>query len=104
MFRRAVFCAALLGLTAAEAQAGKSSASFTAGIVIGGHNGPKFRKPVATYTWGAAAISLLRADFKSPARMSKSGTLYWFEASRGGAVFRIAVSIASGKIVKVMPA
>ena len=104
MFRRAVFCAALLGLIATEVQAGKSSASFTAGIVIGGQNGRKFRKPAATYTWGAAAISLLRAGFENPARMSKSGTLYWFEASRGGTDFRIAVSIASGKIIKVIPA
>ncbi len=58
--------------------------------------------PETIYTWNAAAISLKRAGFKESRRMEKQLSLYWFEAKREKTSFRIAVSMASGKIVKVV--
>lgn len=60
--------------------------------------------PPTSYTWNAAAISVRARGFKHPRRMEKSAALFWFEARRGGLSFRIAVSIASGKLVKIVPA
>ncbi len=58
--------------------------------------------PANSYTWNAAAISVKRAGFKQPRRVEKSPTLYWFYAQKREADFRIAVSIASGRIVKIV--
>ncbi|MBC8038535.1 MAG: hypothetical protein H7X89_15090 [Rhizobiales bacterium] len=60
--------------------------------------------PANSYTWNAAALSVKGAGFKQPRRMEKSLALYWFQAKRQGAIFRIAVSIASGKVLKVIRA
>ena len=80
---------------------------FTAGIVIGGGGKASQRAAsvnAATYTWGAAAISVTHAGFGNPRRGERSDTLYWFTAERGGNSYRVAVSISSGVIVKVIPA
>ena len=58
--------------------------------------------PKTFYTWNAAAISVKRAGFKEPRRVKKRLSLCWFEAKRQKASFQIAVSMASGKIVKVV--
>jgi hypothetical protein len=84
--------------------AGQASALFQAGITIGNGGGRNAARPFKTYTWGAALISLNRAGFKHPTRVEKSDTLYWFKAKRGGNSFRIAVSISSGAIMRVVPA
>jgi len=58
--------------------------------------------PAISHTWNAAAISVKRAGFTHPRRLERIVALYWFEAKRREASFRIAVSIASGKIVKIV--
>lgn len=60
--------------------------------------------PALSYTWNAAALSVKRAGFQQPERVEKSAALYWFQAKRRDGYFRIAVSIASGQIIKVVPA
>ena len=62
------------------------------------------RFPNSTYTRGAAAISAFRAGYRDLQPSGKSEMLYWFVGRRSGAAFVIAISIRSGKIVKVMPA
>jgi hypothetical protein len=51
-----------------------------------------------------AAISVKQAGFGKPRRIERSDTLYWFIARRGGGSFGVAVSIASGEVVKGIPA
>ncbi|MBC8038533.1 MAG: hypothetical protein H7X89_15080 [Rhizobiales bacterium] len=105
MVRFAMVSGVILCLLPSPTLAGQASASFQAGITIGG-NGSRstVAAPVKRYTWGAAGISVNRAGFNDPRRIERSDTLYWFKAKRGGDSFRIAVSISSGAIVKVMPA
>jgi len=105
MVRLAMVSAAILSLFPLAALAGQSSASFQAGITIGGGGSRTIQAaiPVKSYTWGAALISVNRAGFGKPQRLEKSDTLYWFKAKRGGNIFRVAVSISSGKIIQVLP-
>ena len=105
MVRLAMISAVVISLLPFTAQAGQSSASFWAGITIGGGGSRSLQAaiPVKSYTWGAALISVNRAGFGKPQRLEKSDTLYWFKAKRGGSIFRIAVSISSGKIIQVLP-
>ena len=104
MVRLAMVSAAVLGLSQGAAWAGQASASFQVGITIGGSRVIQAATPVKTYTRGAAAISVNRAGFDNPRIVEKSDTIYWFKARRGGSSFRIAVSIFSGAVVKVIPA
>ena len=60
--------------------------------------------PETSYTWNAAAVSVKRAGFKQARRMEQSPALYWFQAKRQDASFRIAVSVASGRIAKIIRA
>ncbi len=104
MVRPGVLAAIFMGLSSANALAGQASATFQVGITIGG--GPRSVQaaaPVKTYTWGAALISVNRAGFGEPQRLEKSDTLYWFRAKRKGGTFRVAVSVASGKVIKILP-
>lgn len=104
-------------LLAAPAGAGQSGASFRVGITIlppGAAAAERQRKParLAThfvkrrslarrYTWGAAAASLTRAGFRDIARQGQVGFVYLFTARRPGGSYRVAVSAASGDILKV---
>ncbi len=105
-----VRCAALLmvvcGVMASTAVGAQVSSSFQVGITIGGARQKALLAPPAarTYTWGAAAVSLKLAGFEEPRRVERSDTLYWFIAKKAGGRFRVAVSITSGAIVKVIPA
>ena len=103
MVRRVVLPILILAGLAGPVLAGQASGSFSAGIVIGSGQ-PTASAASSTYTWGAAAISVERAGFGNPQRVAKSDTLYWFEAERDGALFRVGVSISSGQIVEVNPA
>jgi len=105
--------AAAFGLSiwflASAAMAGQTSASFAVGIVIGGPQtrsaaAPPTQSQSKRYTWGAAAISLKTAGFADMRRISRSGRLYWFAAVRDGRAYRIAVSVTTGAVVKVIPA
>ena len=104
MVRLTLVLIALTGLCPSCALASQASTSFQVGIIIGGDKKRTTQAavPVKTYTWGAAVISVSRAGFDKPRRLKKSDMLYWFEASRGGNMFKIAVSISSGKVVKVL--
>jgi hypothetical protein len=94
----------MISLSPAMALAGQASASFQVGIIIGGGNhSARPAQPTKTYTWGAAVISLNRAGFDAAQRVEKSDTLYWFTAKRDGYSFRVAVSITSGKVMRVLP-
>ena len=105
MARLAMVSAVMIGLLPSGAMAGQTSSSFTVGITIGGGKQQAARVlPSKTYTWGAAAISVRAAGFANPRRVEKSDTLYWFAAERGRDRFRIAVSVFSGAVVKVIPA
>ena len=86
--------------------AGQTSASFNVGITIGGgtRTPVKSAKRLRLYTWNAAAISVQQAGFDNPVRMTRTDSLYWFGAERGGSRFRIAVSVTSGAVVRVIPA
>jgi hypothetical protein len=103
MLCRAVATAIAIGLPISAAEAGQASGSFQVGVTIGA---PKQQQHVsdATYTWGAAAISVKRAGFEELARIERSGTLYWFSATRDGVRYRIAVSVTNGAIVGINPA
>ncbi len=102
MARLPVVAGIILCLLQAEGLAGTAHGAFTAGIVIGKVKPPK--PPKLRYTWGAAAISLARAGYENPRRIGAAGDLYWFEAQRAGARFRVAVWIATGRIAAVRPA
>ncbi len=102
MARLGIAAALAFCLLAPTAMAGTSQDSFTVGIRIGKakpHKPPKHR-----YTWGAAAVSLARAGYENPRRIEASGEVYWFSAERAGARFRVAVWVATGEIVVVIPA
>ena len=109
MVRLAAACSLSIWFLASTAMAGQTSASFAVGIVIGG---PQTKSAAAApapsqakrYTWGAATISLKSAGFADMRRISRSGRLYWFAAVRDGRAYRVAVSIATGAVVKVIPA
>jgi hypothetical protein len=104
MVRAAVLTGLLLGITGVSAAAGRSSASFTVGITIGGpQKAARVAGSAASHTWGSAAISVGRAGYTVLRRIEKTDTLYWFAAERRGAGFAVAVSIASGRVVKVKP-
>jgi hypothetical protein len=104
--------AAVLGLAVAlctaPAEAGQTSASFQVGVTIVGPGHPAKAKAAARralrYTWGAAGVSVAKAGFQSARKLKAEGEVYWFAARRGGQAYRVAVSQASGAIVKVMPA
>ena len=100
MVRRTMTIGLVLCLWPSAALAGKTSTTFSVGITIGGGT----HAPAKTYTWGAAAISVMEAGFKKAKPVAESGTLYWFEAERHGSTYRVAVSAASGEIVKIIPA
>jgi hypothetical protein len=107
MVRRAFVMVAILALTSAAATAGNTSASFGIGLRIVGKSGAGQAPASAatrTYTWGAAAISVLKAGFADPVRLEAESGLYWFSASRDGQSFRIAVASRSGAVVRVEPA
>ncbi len=99
MVRSTVLIGFVLCLLPSAAMAGQATTQFTVGIAIG-----KPSKHAKTYTWGAAAVSVKKAGYRKPKRIALSGSVYWFEADRDGSTFRIAVSIASGEIVEVIPA
>ena len=88
------------------AMAGQSSGNFKVGITIGGvkARAAAAAVPGRAFTWGAATVSVRKAGFDNPQRVAKSGALYWFAAERAGNAYRIAVSISSGQVVKVIPA
>ena len=107
MVRRAFATAAILAALSTAAAAGDTSASFGIGLRIVGKSGAgqaPFSASTSTYTWGAAAISVLRAGFTDPVRIEAEAGLYWFSASRHGQSYRIAVAARSGAVVKVEPA
>ena len=105
MARLAVVLAVMIGLMSSESLAGQASASFSVGITIGRGNRPKQAVvPVSTFTWGAAAISVRRKGFHVLRRLQKSDRLYWFAANRNGSMFKVAVLISTGVILKVIPA
>jgi len=102
MARFGIAAALAFCLLGSAAIAGTSQGSFTAGVVIGKakpHEPPKLR-----YTWGAAAVTLIRAGYMDLRRIEASGDIYWFTAERAGARFRVAVWIATGQIAAVRPA
>ncbi len=106
MVRRAALLMVVCGVMSSTAGGAQVSSSFQVGITIGGAKQKAMIAPskAKTYTWGAAAVSLKLAGFEAPRRMERSDTLYWFIAKKGGGRFRVAVSITSGAIVKVIPA
>ncbi len=105
MARLPVAVGIVLCLLQAEGLAAAAQGAFTVGIVIGKVKPPKPPKPPKLrYTWGAAAISLTRAGYDNPCRIAAAGDVYWFEAQRAGARFRVAVWIATGRIAAVRPA
>jgi hypothetical protein len=102
MGRLAVISAVIFHLMATVAVAGQNSGSFKVGLTIGGT--AQATAPSSTYTWGAAAVSVTEAGFDNLQRATKTDTLYWFTANRDGSSYRVAVSIASGAVVEVIPA
>ena len=104
-----------LSLLPQAAGAAQVTSGVSVGLTIepsGGHSGvrrlifPAFVTKVAPstrFTWNAAAISVKEAGFSQPRRANKS-SLYWFYAKQRGDSFRVAVSIVSGKVIKVIPA
>ncbi len=88
-----------VGLTIQPSSAGSEERSVRKQSVIGLVTKDV---PETFYTWNAAAISVKRAGFKEPRRMKKQLSLYWFEAKRQETSFQVAVSMASGKIVRVV--
>ena len=106
MVRLAALFGVLLCLSPVNARADQGSASFTVGITIGGVGKAPLRQArrAKSFTWGAAAISVTQAGYRDVKRVAKSDRFYWFEAKRSGTLYRIAVSIASGTIMKVKPA
>jgi hypothetical protein len=100
MVRPVLFLCAMLGAFPTLAMAQSGTATFKAGLTIGG---AATSAPSRTYTWGAAAVSVQKAGFDNTQRAEKTDTLYWFTAERAGGSFRIAVSISSGAVVKVIP-
>ena len=102
MTRLGIVAALAICLLGSASLAGTSQGSFTVGIVIGKakpHKPPKYH-----YTWGAAAVSLVRAGYGDLRRIEASGEVFWFAAERTGARFRVAVEIATGRIAAVIPA
>lgn len=101
-------CAATLFVFAWEgrAEAKQASGTFSVGITIGGGRGPVRPSPpqALKYTWSAAAISVRRAGFKAVARLAAGQNVYWFSAQREGRRYRIAVSVATGRIVTITAA
>ena len=108
MARLAVVSLAFLSLMTVAVEAGTASARFSVGITITGSGTAQkvasAPEPTITYTWGAAAISAGHAGFAKLHRVQRSDTLYWFAAEKDGALYRVAVSVHSGAIVKVIPA
>ena len=119
MIRLAIVGAAILGLLPQTSLAAQVTSSMGVGLIIedvarSGESQSARRLSVsgvvskavapASYTWNAAAISVKRAGFKQPRRVEKLPGLYWFEAKRRGTSFRIAVSILSGRVVKIIGA
>ena len=106
MVRLAAYVGLAICLLSGAAMAGQASARFKVGITIGAVGNPSTGAigSERVYTWGAAAVSVKQAGFDNLQRVAKSDTLYWFEAERAGSTFRVAVSISSGEIVKVIPA
>jgi hypothetical protein len=101
MVRPALFLCVMLGIFPSLVMAQSGSATLKVGLTIGG---AATSAPSRTYTWGAAAVSVMKAGFDNTQRAEKSDTLYWFTAQRDGSSFRIAVSITSGVVVEVIPA
>lgn len=110
--------AAVLGFLAQTASAAQVSSAIGVGITID-YVAPSNKRqtnrlivpavvtrtaPRTSYTWNAAAISVKRAGFKQARRIEQSPALYWFQAVRQDASFRIAVSVVSGRVVKIIRA
>ena len=105
MARFAIVSAVIAGLLSSEGLAQQASTSFSVGITIGGGGRPRLAvAPAKTFTWGAAAISVRRQGFHVLRRLEKSDGFYWFTAKRDGSRFKVAVLIATGVILKVIPA
>ena len=106
MARSGLLLGLILGLLPSLAMAGTTSSKFSVGITIGegGNAAKQAAVPATTYTWGAAAISVKRAGFENLRQVERSETLYWFAGERAGGSYRIAISIVSGEVVKVIPA
>lgn len=81
--------------------AGQASGNLRVGVTIGKVSSAEATR---TYTWGAAAVSVKQAGYGNVERVGKSDRLYWFTGTFSGGSFRIAVSIASGEAVEVIPA
>jgi hypothetical protein len=113
MVRALLAAGIVMSLLAAPVSAGQTSASFHVGITIlppgakvASQRPAKAARPkvVRSYTWGAAAVSVSRAGFGAARRANREGSVYWFVAQRGSERFRVAVSVTSGAIVKVISA
>lgn len=106
MWRTGLLMIGVLLFAVSEVRAGQASSSFSVGIRIGPSEDESLlqaQTTAMTYTRGAAAISVRRAGFDAPVATGRSKDLYWFTATRGGERFRVAVSIFSGQIVRVLP-
>lgn len=102
MARLGIVAALALCLMGGGALAEAPQSSFTVGIHIGK---AKPRKPPKhRYTWGAAAVSLMRAGYEDLRRIEAVDEVYWFAAEKAGTKFRVAVAIATGEIAAVIPA
>ncbi|MFT3987938.1 hypothetical protein [Aestuariivirga sp.] len=110
MGRIAAFLGVLL-LSVGPAYAGQAGANFNVGMrIVSGSAvaaraaAPKAVAPVKRYTWGAAGVSVRKAGFGILVPTERADALYWFTAERNGSRYRVAVEIATGRIVKVIPA
>lgn len=104
--RTLIVFSALVVLTSPLGAAGRS-AGFSVGIHIDGKHGAIHRhhgrsRAEKKYTWSAAAISVVRAKYRHIARIELADDTYWFETRRGGASYRVGVSMRTGDIVDVM--
>jgi hypothetical protein len=94
-WRAAITGLVFMTMLAPAAEAGQSSANFNVGLVIRGKGRPA-RAPSLTYTWGAAAVSLLKAGYRDIRPTGRSATIYRFEAAQGGRRYHVTVSVATG--------
>jgi hypothetical protein len=64
------------------------------------HHGRSMRD--SAYTWGAAAISVFKADYRQVTRITLADETYWFGTRRLGTRYRIGVSRRTGGIVEII--
>jgi|GEM_PF-7003459 len=109
MGRIALFSAIFL-LIASPALAGQTGANFHVGMRIvsaqpaAAKAQAKSQAFIKRYTSGAAAVSVRRAGFGMLSSAQQVGAVYWFTASRSGVLYRIAVSVRDGTVVRIDPA